>query len=145
MILGDGRLQLERSSETYDVIALDAFSSDAIPVHLLTREAVAGYLGRLGPNGALLFHITNRHLDLEPVLAALARDLGLAAVTREDFALTPAELDDGKAPSQLVAMSRSRDVLAPLIAERWGGLVGRDDVRAWTDDFSSIVPIFRGQ
>lgn len=142
--LGDGRLQLAASCATYDVIALDAFSSDAIPVHLLTRDAVEGYLGRLHPNGALLFHITNRHLDLEPVLAALARDLGLVAATREDYSLTPDEIRDGKAPSQLVAMSRTREGIAPLLAQRWGALAARADVGVWTDDFSSIVPIFRG-
>lgn len=142
--IGDGRLQLAASRVTYDVIALDAFSSDAIPVHLLTRDAVVGYLGRLHPNGALLFHITNRHLDLEPVLAALARDLGLVALTREDYALTPSEIADGKAPSQLVVMSRTREGVAPLAAQRWGPLVPRADVGVWTDDFSSIVPIFRG-
>lgn len=142
--IGDGRLQLAASRVTYDVIALDAFSSDAIPVHLLTRDAVDGYLGRLHPNGALLFHITNRHLDLEPVLAALARDLGLVALTREDYALLPSEIADGKAPSQLVVMSRTREGVAPLAAQRWGSLVPRADVGVWTDDFSSIVPIFRG-
>lgn len=144
VILGDGRLELSRSEETYDVIALDAFTSDAIPVHLLTRDALETYLRKLQPRGALLFNVTNRHLDLEPVLAALARDLGLVAVTREDYALLPSELADGKAPSQVVAMSRTREGVAPLVAERWGSLVPRADVGVWTDDFSSIVPIFRG-
>jgi hypothetical protein len=142
--LGDGRLQLVASRVTYDVIALDAFSSDAIPVHLLTRDALEAYLGRLHPNGALLFHITNRHLDLEPVLAALARDLGLVALTREDYALIPSEIADGKAPSQLVVMSRTREGVAPLAAQRWGPLAPRADVGVWTDDFSSIVQVFRG-
>lgn len=144
VILGDGRLQLERSTEVYDVIALDAFSSDAIPIHLLTREAVRSYVGRLAPDGALLFHISNRHLDLEPVLAAVARDLGLHAVVREDFRLTATELADGKTGSELVAMARSRAALGSLAADpRWVPVAARDDVSAWTDDFSSIVPIFR--
>lgn len=144
VILGDGRLQLEGAKEDYDVIALDAFSSDAIPIHLLTREAVRAYLARLAPEGALLFHISNRHLDLEPVLAAVARDLGLHAVVREDFRLTATELADGKTGSELVAMARSRAALGPLAADpRWVPVAARDDVSAWTDDFSSIVPIFR--
>lgn len=144
VLLGDGRLQLERSQEVYDVIALDAFSSDAIPVHLLTREAVRSYLGRLAPDGALLFHITNRHLDLEPVLAAVARELGLEAIVRYDLRVTAQEISDGKAGSVLVAMARSPRALGALAADpRWSPPRLRDDVGVWTDDFSSIVPIFR--
>lgn len=144
VVIGDGRLQLERSGRTYDLIALDAFSSDAIPVHLLTRQALETYLARLAPDGALLFHITNRHLDLEPVLAALAADLGLEAIVREDFRVTQAELADGKAGTEVVAMARDREALAPLAADpRWVPVRTRPGVGPWTDDFTSILPLFR--
>ncbi|HEX2210727.1 MAG TPA: fused MFS/spermidine synthase, partial [Longimicrobium sp.] len=80
VVLGDARLSLARdTAATYDLILLDAFSSDAIPVHLVTREALQTYLARLAPRGIIAFHISNRYLDLEPVVAALAKDRGLAA------------------------------------------------------------------
>ena len=76
---GDARLTLEASTDRYDLIVLDAFSSDAIPVHLLTREAFAGYLSKLTPHGVIVAHISNRHLDLAPVLANIAQSRGLVA------------------------------------------------------------------
>ena len=84
IVAGDARLTLETSSDRYDLIVLDAFSSDTIPVHLLTREAVAGYLSKLTPHGVIVAHISNRHLDLAPVVANVAQSLGLTAFLRED-------------------------------------------------------------
>ena len=82
VVAGDARLTLEASTDRYDLIVLDAFSSDTIPVHLLTREAVAGYLSKLTPHGVIVAHISNRHLDLAPVVANVAQSLGLAAFLR---------------------------------------------------------------
>ena len=80
-MIGDGRVTLARAApSTYDVIVVDAFSSDAIPVHLMTREFVSLALERLRPGGLIAFHISNRHLDLGPVLGAAARELGTSAV-----------------------------------------------------------------
>ncbi len=84
VVLGDARLTLAASPERYDLIVLDAFSSDAIPVHLLTREAMAGYLARLAPGGALVMHISNRHMELGSVVAAVAAAEGLVAYLKED-------------------------------------------------------------
>ena len=84
VVAGDARLTLEASTDRFDLIVLDAFSSDTIPVHLLTREAVAGYLSKLSPHGVIVAHISNRHLDLAPVVANVAQSLGLAAFLRED-------------------------------------------------------------
>ena len=84
VVTGDARLTLEASPDRYDLIVLDAFSSDTIPVHLLTREAVAGYLSKLAPHGVIVAHISNRHLDLAPVVANVAQSLGLTAFLRED-------------------------------------------------------------
>src|SRR4030095_13144307 len=79
--LGDARLTLERESpQQLDVLAVDAFSSDAIPVHLITREALGVYLRHLKPDGIVVFHVSNRFLDLAPVVAGLAKDLGAHAV-----------------------------------------------------------------
>ena len=96
--VGDGRVMLERSSNLYDAILMDAFSSDAIPAHLVTREAVNGYLEHLRADGLLVFHISNRHIDIEPVLGRLADDAGLVARSRFH---TPSEaaLTEGAASS----------------------------------------------
>src|SRR5262249_30439280 len=80
VVLGDGRLSIDSSPTIHDVIIIDAFSSDAIPVHLLTREALQIYLRKLSSHGLLMFHITNRFVDLTPVLANLARELGLISL-----------------------------------------------------------------
>ena len=84
VVLGDARLTLEASPDRYDLIVLDAFSSDTIPVHLLTREAFAGYLSKLSPHGVIVAHISNRHLDLAPVVANVAQSQGLVTFLRED-------------------------------------------------------------
>ena len=81
IVLGDARLSLERpSSEKFDLLALDAFSGDSIPTHLLTREALAVYLRRLAPGGLIAVHVTNRYLSLAPVVRAAAADAKLVAV-----------------------------------------------------------------
>lgn len=85
IVLGDGRLSLaDQPVGRFDALVLDAFSSDAIPVHLLTREAVDLYLSRLRPDGLLVFHISNRYLDLAPVLANIAEDAGLEGLIQQD-------------------------------------------------------------
>src|SRR5207244_11884299 len=79
--LGDARLSLEREpSQQFDVLAIDAFSSDAIPVHLITSEALGIYRRHMKPGGVIAFHVTNRYLDLVPVVQALAAAQGLAAI-----------------------------------------------------------------
>src|SRR5258705_9935172 len=81
VVLGDGRLSLEREpSQQYDVIAMDAFSGDSIPLHLLTREAMAIYMRHLKPGGVLAFQATNRFINIGPVVASLAAEFGLSAV-----------------------------------------------------------------
>ena len=140
IILGDGRLSLARATDKhYGTIILDAFSSDAIPVHLLTREAVRNvYLHKLADNGLLLFHISNRYLDLQPVLADVARDAGLVCRVSSDLG----NWDIGKAPSIWVVMARSPRDLS-FLDERWKNLEGRPDRTVWTDDFSNVVRIVR--
>ena len=142
--VGDARLLLEREEVSLDLLALDAFASDAIPVHLLTREAFESYLRVLAPEGIIAVHISNRHLDLEPVLAALADRMGLAArieryATREDS--PPPRLSES---SSLVVLARGEDTLRALdLDEGWVALGSPDRVRIWTDDYTSIVPLLR--
>ena len=141
---GDARLLLERERTPLDVLALDTFSSDAIPVHLLSLEAMRIYLRVLGDEGILAVHISNRHLDLEPVLAALAGRLGLAARIKHYDA--PADLPEPKpsASSTVVVLARDAGTLAALDLDAgWVPLGAPDRVRAWTDDYASIVPLLR--
>jgi len=140
VILGDARLSLSRAARRYDLIVLDAYSSDAIPVHLLTREALGLYLDRLAPAGVLAFHISNQHLDLEPVLADLARDAGLVALLQVDTHVTPAERAGGKLPSRWAVMARRPADLGALTSDaRWAPPRASADGRVWTDDFSSVL------
>ena len=142
--VGDARLLVEHEKVPLDLLALDAFASDAIPVHLLTREAFESYLRVLAPEGVIAVHISNRHLDLEPVLATLAYRMGLAArieryATRDDS--PPPRLSES---SSLVVLARSEDTLRALdLDEGWVPLGSPDRVRIWTDDYTSIVPLLR--
>ena len=137
VVLGDARLTLaDEPAARFDTLLIDAFSSDAIPVHLLTREAIEIYRSRLAENGVLVLHISNRHLELESVVAALARETGLAARIRRDEAAGYTTLGD-RVPSVVVALSAKETALAPLSGE-WRPLTDRG-VRAWSDDFSDIL------
>jgi len=151
VVLGDARLQLQKVPRGYhDLIALDAYSSDAIPIHLLTREALKVYMDRLAPGGVLAFHISNRHFDLEPVIANLAKEAGYSCLTREDNGDKPSDVEDikkGKSQSTWMVVSRS-DASAPVEMLRLaaGGewKVSKTDpkVGIWTDSFSSILSVF---
>jgi spermidine synthase len=145
VVLGDARLSLtaERDAK-FGVLILDAYSSDAIPVHLVTREARALYRRKLAPGGVLAFHISNLHLDLEPVFANLARDAHLACLTRDDTEVPADERELGKAPSVWLVMARSADDLAPLAKDsRWQPGRGNDRQAVWTDDYSSLLRVSR--
>jgi hypothetical protein len=141
VVLGDARLRLREARDgEYGLIVLDAFSSDAIPVHLLTREALGLYLSKLAKGGMLAFHISNRYLDLKPALGGLARDAGVVAYARGDLDLSSEDVESGKNASQWVVMARRKADLSKLVADsRWQPLRGRRGTRVWTDDFSNIL------
>lgn len=141
VILGDARLQLARRPQRrFDLLVIDAFSSDAIPVHLVTREAVRLYVDRLSPRGVLAFHISNQHLDLSPVLGALAADAGLTALIAEDG--DGEGPDSGKFASTWVVLARSRaHVEALATSDDWNDLPPSPGRRLWTDDFLNIVDV----
>ena len=141
VVLGDARLSLARAPQQgYGLIVLDAFSSDAIPVHLMTDEAIALYLSRLAPGGALAFHITNRHLVLAPVLARLAAHHGLLARFQQHRAT--AATTSGQFSSDWMVMTRSEADLGSLGADpRWLTPRVPDGTPLWTDDFSNIVSV----
>ena len=140
--LGDARLQLQNAPPAhYSLIVLDAFSSDAIPMHLMTIEALDLYLSKLAEGGLVVFHISNRSLDLHPVVADLARARSLVCLSFDD---TARNQPGGKEPSQWVVMARRPEDARALAADtRWKTLGGRADRAVWTDDFSNIVSIFK--
>ena len=144
VIVGDGRLTLADQPGRFDLIIVDAFSSDAIPVHLLTREAFAGYLDRLTSDGSLLVHISNRNMDLRPVVAASAAAHGLAGRVRQGTA--KGGIRETLTAAAMVAMvTREGRALGPVAdSGNWQPLVVPDGFRPWTDDYSNIIdPIMR--
>ncbi len=145
ILLGDARLSLASAPDQgYDLIVLDAYSSDSIPVHLITREALALYLRKLAPGGMLAFHISNLYLDLKPALGNLAANAGLAGLARDDLVLNAQEQASGKTASQWAIMGRTmHDLGAQPGDSRWQPLVSQPETAVWTDDYSSILSVFR--
>jgi hypothetical protein len=142
VVLGDARLSLRDAEDaSYGVIVGDVFSSDAIPVHLLTQEAIDLYFRKLASNGVLAMHISNRYLNLEPVLGDLARDKGL-----ECYAQSDTDIDDvpHKEASWWVAMARAEADLGSLPDDgRWQPCASNpDSSEVWTDDFSNLIGSF---
>jgi hypothetical protein len=144
-VLGDGRLSLAAdTTQKFDVLVLDAYSSDAIPVHLLTREAMRLYVERLAPGGVLAFNLSNRHLDLRPVLAALAKDQGLVSRLHDDLDVTPEQFVAGRFPARVAVVARTLEDLGGIARDpRWIEPRTRADLELWTDDHSSLLPIYR--
>ncbi|MGD0389329.1 MAG: hypothetical protein ABSC42_10280 [Tepidisphaeraceae bacterium] len=127
-----------------DVLVVDAFRGDAIPVHLLTRQAMSIYLDKLDRRGMLAFHISNMYLDPLPICSALAADAGCVGVYRNDLDVSPAEAAEGKSASQWVVIARDKSTLAKLANDpRWRALPSTPATRVWTDDFSNILSVFR--
>lgn len=145
VVLGDARISLEQElassgSQNYDVLVLDVFSSDSIPVHLLDREAFDLYLHHLSPDGVLAIHISNRHLDLTPVVWTLAENFNLARVVIAD----PGN-DESVFPSLWMLLAREEDLLSDTdIASRAKNMDGFvSSVRLWTDDYSNLIQIIK--
>ena len=144
--LGDGRLRLaEQPPASFDLLVIDAFSSDSIPLHLLTQEAVGMYASRLRPGGLIAFHISNRHFDLGPPITAIARELGLAAAIRHDLDISPLEACLAKRPSTWAAVGAAADITALRSAKpAWRPVAVPADVKAWTDDHANLLGAFNG-
>ncbi|TPG08475.1 spermidine synthase [Sphingomonas oligophenolica] len=143
IVIGDARLSLSHApAASLDLLALDAFSSDAIPMHLMTEEAFGVYARVVRHDGLLLIHISNRFLDLEPVVAAAARAGGWRTA---ELDFRPSPLDRHATPSQWIALSRNANAIAALEAldSDWTPLAPDRQIRAWTDDYSSILPLLK--
>lgn len=139
VVLGDGRLAIAREPDaSYDCIVLDAFSSDSVPVHLLTREAVELYASKLRPGGVLLFHLSNRHLDLGPFAAAAAESVGMACIERQDDRTLEQTAESGRQGSRWMLASANPEVLEAFDRDvRW--MPSRTAPRPWTDARADIV------
>jgi len=149
LVLGDARLSLERElsqgafdrpEQRFDILSVDAFSGDAIPLHLLTREAFANYARVIKPEGVIAFHLSNRYLDLPPVVGQIARDAGFQAVLVADrpspFGLT--------SPSDWALVTRStRFLQQPEIMAFSTPIVSRSELPVWTDQFSNLFQILK--
>ena len=141
LVLGDARLSLEREPvQNFDVLAIDAFSSDAIPVHLITTQALELYRRHMKPGGVIAFHVTNRFLELAPVVDLLARTQGLHVLRIED--------DGGENPvasiSDWILLSDNAALLAdPQLADAATPIPPRPGSRLWTDDFNNLVQVLK--
>ena len=143
MAIGDARLALEREApQGFDLLAVDAFSSDAIPVHLITREALGVYFRHMKPDGIVAFHVSNRFLNLVPVVARLAKEHGAHVVLVSDRGK---DGDDDHTTTDWVLVSRERKALeAPEIqAASPEAPDEQPGWRTWTDDYSNLVQILR--
>ncbi|MGL6111114.1 MAG: spermidine synthase, partial [Rubrivivax sp.] len=138
--VGDGRLLLrDEPPQRFDVLVVDAFSGDSIPIHLLTLEAVELYRQRIKQDGVIALHVSNSHLDLRPVVGRIAADLGLELAYVADGAV---EGDVSKAASDWILLANDRRVLdLPLIRQAAVPLPKGAAARAWTDDYSNILQV----
>lgn len=140
-VVGDARLNLnEASDQSYDLIVLDAFSSDAIPVHLLTREAMELYLRKLTSEGVIAVHISNRYLRLETILGNVQRELRLTGLKQFDDEGN--ERVPGKSASDWVLLTRKGNVLGPLGEDyRWTTVAENPTIDVWSDNFSNVLAV----
>jgi SAM-dependent methyltransferase len=144
--IGDARLLIERERPaTADLLVVDAFSSDAVPMHLLTREAFADYRRLLSPSGLLLVHISNRYLDLMPVVAAAAADGNWQARLRS-YRPDRAHMRLNEYGSDWIALSQSPATMDQLVRSgggKWKALPARPGFRPWTDDHASVLSLIK--
>jgi hypothetical protein len=142
--IGDARKTLEFNQQQLDLLVIDAFTSDSIPTHLLTKEAIDLYFSRLHKNGLLVFHISNRYLDLKKVLANHAEKLGLTLLLQEYRPVQTAPL---AYRSDWAVLSRHQEALEPLTGGKsqnsWKAVLNNTNMLSWTDDFTSIMSVWK--
>jgi hypothetical protein len=147
IVLGDARLELAKATGPFDLVVLDAYSSDVVPTHLLTREAFALYARKLAPNGRILMNMSNRYLELSRIVRALVEDAHFVCRQRLDEIDTEidkrAQIADGKAASLWIVAARDEaDLDALALSDEWKPIAARP-VRVWTDDYASVLSTFR--
>jgi len=143
VVIGDGRLQLAREpNASFDLLLLDAFSSDSVPTHLVSREAVQLYLSKLVPDGIVMFHVSNRYLNVETLVSALVTDAGLVAYSRFDDAGELRTIGKSSA-NHIVAARHAEDLAAIANRPGWNRVARPADFQAWTDDYSNLLNLIR--
>lgn len=146
VILGDGRLTLQKQPDhSYDLILLDAFSSDNIPAHLLTIEAIRLYRQKLKPDGILIFNISNNYLDIEPILAVAAKELQVPGLANVTLGGKIADTNLTYYPAHFFSFSDNKNYISYLKDQGWTPGVERGGVKLWTDKFSNILGVFENQ
>jgi hypothetical protein len=145
LVMGDGRLSLEREApRRYDVLGIDAFSGDSIPMHLVTREAMALYVRHLAPDGVIVFQATNRYIDLLPVVKRLAAELGMEAVNVSDSPDADSGPEYWYSSTDQIIVTRNRKLLEwPRIAEAAEEIEDRADLPAFTDAHHNLLRILK--
>jgi spermidine synthase len=141
IVPGDARASLASEPEQhFDVLVVDAFSGDAIPIHLLTAEAMVLYRKHLNPSGILAFHISNRHVDLAPPISLLGQSAGMEA--RRVSANNPS--DPGEYASTWMLVTADQDFFEkPALASRAHVVAPKPGLKLWTDDYSALLPVLR--
>ena len=141
VVLGDARLSLAAEpAQHFNVIAVDAFSGDAIPVHLLTREALALYRRHLQPGGIIAFHVSNRYIDLEPVVAAIAHDAGLQAMSVHSHE----DKQNGYYYADWILVTANQAFIGqPAMVNNAFATPWQPQFRLWTDNYSSVFPLLK--
>ena len=145
IVLGDGRLTMAQAPDhSYDLIVLDAFGGDAPPIHLLTREALELYAAKLRPGGVVMFNVSNRYVNLAPILANEAAAVSLVSYEKIDGDVTPAQAAAGKFPSDWVVMAGDTQALGDLPSRPgWHAIGPSAGEPLWTDDFSDVLAVTR--
>ncbi len=146
IILGDGRLKIEeKPNKNYDLILLDAFSSDNVPIHILTKEAIEIYMTKLKNGGTLVFNITNRYLDLEPVLSNAAEELKMQAIAKATKGTLINDIGIKSYDAHFFVMTKNQETINYLSEKGWTKTNKRDGVKLWTDTYSNIVSVLENR
>jgi len=140
IILGDGRLEIEKKpNEHYDYIMADAFSSDSIPIHLMTKEALEIYLKKLKKGGLLAMNISNRFLDLEPIVTQIGDKIGITTLSKVGIGELNKEVDIHTYSAHFIALTHDIDTINKLKKLGWEPTRNNEGIRAWTDQYSNII------
>jgi len=146
VVLGDGRLKLAKEKDSsFDLLVIDAFSSDAVPIHLLTREAIQLYLRKLRTGGLCAFHTSNRHLKINVILSAIAQEGKIAARYTVIEVVSPKDRNLGKTGMSWFIMAKTESALQKWIQNdhRWRDIASLDPAPVWTDAYASILHVIR--
>jgi spermidine synthase len=145
VVLGDGRLSLEREApHGYDVLGIDAFAGDSIPMHLVTREAMALYVRHLADDGVIVFQATNRYIDLLPVVKRLASEFGMEAVIVSDAPAFRSGPEYWLSSTDQIVVTRASGLLAhPALADVAGPIADRSDLTTFTDAHHNLFRILK--